>query len=183
METFPSSYLLSLPSPSVLPQRPDTTAVFVDQSGRRRRLVMTGSITASLLALGLLAVVVGGVFSDPTLSVDGWPGDRPGAVGTASPDRSPRTGPSRRPTPTATQTSARARPSATTSSAPARATRTPSRRPSPTVEPSTQPSAEPGPTTEPATEPTAEPGETTGPPGLTRTPPGLDPDRTKGPKK
>ncbi|MFI7438751.1 hypothetical protein [Nonomuraea indica] len=168
------------------PEQSGPAAVFVDHSGRRRRLIMTGSIASSVLALGLLATVIGGVFSDPTLSVDGWPGDRPGAVGgTASPDRSPtpRTSPSRRPTASATQQPAGRTPT------PARsAVRSQEPEPvrSPTRPPSPSRSTEPGPTAEPTAGPSesAEPTDiATGPPGLDRTPPGQDPNRSKGPKK
>ncbi|MER6950182.1 hypothetical protein ABT294_39815 [Nonomuraea sp. NPDC000554] len=174
------------------PEQPHTTAVFVDQSGRRRRLIMVGSIMSSVLALTVLAVLIGGAFSGTKLSVNGWPGDHPGAVGaTASPDRSAtaRTSPSNRPTPSFTRTTARPTPSEPTRSAeptwsavpPHEPTprRTPSRRPSPTVRPST-----PEPSEEPTAEPTPEPTESSDQPrGGHRTPPGLDPNRTKGPKK
>lgn len=36
---------------------------------------MIGSIASSVLAIALLAVVIGGLFSNTTLSVTGWPGD------------------------------------------------------------------------------------------------------------
>ncbi|MEU0566997.1 hypothetical protein ABZ297_16650 [Nonomuraea sp. NPDC005983] len=180
------------------PEQPHTPAVFVDQSGRRRRLIMVGSIMSSVLTLTVLAVLIGGAFSGTKLSVNGWPGDRPGAVGaTASPDRSAtaRTSPSGRPTPTPTRTTARPTPSEPAKSAeptsaepttsavpphePAPRRTTPSRRPSPTVRPST-----PEPSEEPTAEPTPEPTENGDqPPGAHRTPPGLDPNRTKGPKK
>lgn len=147
---------------------------------------MIGSIASSVLAIALLAVVIGGLFSHTTLSVNGWPGDRPGGMGsTASPDPSatPRTSMTKRPTPSATRTSTRPTPRATRSavrSVEPETNRTPPQQSSPSV----KPSAQPEPTTEPVAEPTAEP--TTGadqPPGQNKTPPGLDPDRTKGPKK
>ncbi|MFB9631600.1 hypothetical protein [Nonomuraea helvata] len=172
-------------------QHSNTTAVFVNQSGRRRRLIMIGSIAASVLALALLAVVIGGMFSSTTLSVNGWPGDRPGAADrTASPDRTPTPrqrsseqptpsvtrpvatrSPSRRPTPSATRP---VRPSATSGQTSPRPARTTSR-------PSTDPESSSEPT---STGPTADPTDAaTEPPGKDRTPPGLDPNRTKGPKK
>ncbi|MER6007042.1 hypothetical protein ABT120_51485 [Nonomuraea angiospora] len=174
------------------PEQQNTTAVFVNQSGRRRRLVMIGSIAASVLALALLAVVLAGMFSSTTLSVNGWPGDRSGAAdGTASPDRTPTPSPKRseRPTPSATRPET---------------TRPPSRRPTPKATGQVRPSAtsgqsspqqarptprastDPAPSSDPATDPAADPtaGPTDSePPGQTRMPPGLDPDRTKGPKK
>ncbi len=145
---------------------------------------MIGSIASGVLAIALLAVVIGGLFSTTTLSVNGWPGDRPGGMGsTASPDPSatPRMSMTRRPTPSATRTSARPTPRATRStvrSVAPETDRTPPQQPSPSVKPSTRP------TTEPATEPTADPTSSADlPPGQNKTPPGLDPDRTKGPKK
>ncbi|MEW1843520.1 hypothetical protein AB0392_36720 [Nonomuraea angiospora] len=178
------------------PEQQHPTAVFVNQSGRRRRLIMIGSIAASVLALALLAVVIAGMFSSTTLSVNGWPGDRSGAAdSTASPDRTPSPSPKRseRPTPSVTRPEA---------------TRPPSRRPTPTVtrqarpsatsgqtapqqaRPTPRPSTDPAPSTRPATDPAADPtaDPTTGPadsepPGQAKTPPGLDPNRTKGPKK
>jgi hypothetical protein len=167
----------------VSPEHRHTTAVFVDQSGRRRRLIMIGSIASSVLAIALLAVVIGGLLSNTTLSVTGWPGDHKGGMGsTASPDRSPtpRASRTKRPTPSMTRISARPTPSSTRSAVRSKdpeTVRTPSS--SPSVKPSTAP--EPAPTTEPTAEPVAEPSEL--PPGQSRTPPGLDPDRTKGPKK
>ncbi len=139
---------------------------------------MVGSIAASVLTLALFAVVIGGVFSDPTLSVNGWPGDRSGAVGTASPDRSPTPGrsPSRRPTPSVTLTSSPPTPAATR-------TATPSRQPEPVRSASRRPSPTRAPSTEPSTEPSTGPVDETAPPGKLRTPPGRDPDRVKGPKK
>ncbi|MEU8103876.1 hypothetical protein ACWGH8_13370 [Nonomuraea muscovyensis] len=167
------------------PEQSGPAAVFVDHSGRRRRLIMAGSIASSVLALALLAVLVGGVFSDPTLSVNGWPGDRPGAVGgTASPKRSPTpvATPSRRPTTTPVTRQPVSRTPTPAKSA------TPSLEPRPTQSPTVRPS--PGRSTAPGAEPTAEPtdsaeptAEPTEPPGRVRTPPGQDPDRTKGPKK
>ncbi|MEV6157418.1 hypothetical protein AB0L53_44480 [Nonomuraea sp. NPDC052129] len=165
------------------PEHHHTTAVFVDQSGRRRRLIMIGSIASGVLALALLAVVIGGLFSNTTLSVTGWPGDQKGGMGsTTSPDPSPtpRTSRTKRPTPSVTRASARPTPSSTRPAVRSKepvTVRTPS--PSPSVKPSTEPAPEP--TTEPTVEPVAEPTDL--PPGQNKTPPGLDPDRTKGPKK
>ncbi|MCP2348232.1 hypothetical protein [Nonomuraea roseoviolacea] len=164
------------------PEQHSTTAVFVDQSGRRRRLVMVVGIVSSVLAIGVLAVVIGGAFSRTTLSVSGWPGDQPEGVA-ASPHRSPtpRTSSTRRPTPSPVQ----ARPTPT----PTR-TATPSRRPTPKQSatrrptPRQEPTERPEPSEEPTAEPAPTPGETTADPTPTRRiPPGLDPDRTKGPKK
>ncbi|NUW43403.1 hypothetical protein [Nonomuraea rhodomycinica] len=166
------------------PEQHSTTAVFVDQSGRRRRLVMLAGIVSSVLAIGVLAVVIGGAFSRTTLSVSGWPGNQPDGVGaTASPHRSPtpRTDPTRRPTPSPVQT--RPTPAVTRSA-------TPSRRPTPKPSetrrptPSQEPTDRTEPSEEPTTEPSPTPGETTADPTPTRrVPPGLDPDRTKGPRK
>ncbi|MFG1706358.1 hypothetical protein ACFLIM_24485 [Nonomuraea sp. M3C6] len=172
------------------PEQHHPTAVFVNQSGRRRKLIMIGSIASSVLALALLAFVIGGMFSSTTLSVNGWPGDRPGAAdSTASPDRTPTPRPklSEQPTPSVTavtrspsgrpSTTGPARPSATpqperTTPRPARTTSRPSAAPSPDA------------TAEPTTGPTADPTDVgTEPPGQDKTPPGLDPNRTKGPKK
>ncbi|WP_344578868.1 hypothetical protein [Nonomuraea roseoviolacea] len=166
------------------PEQHSTTAVFVDQSGRRRRLVMVVGIVSSVLAIGVLAVVIGGAFSRTTLSVSGWPGDQPEGVA-ASPHRSPtpRTSSTRRPTPSPVQ----ARPTPTPT--PTR-TATPSRRPTPKQSatrrptPRQEPTERPEPSEEPTAEPAPTPGETTADPTPTRRiPPGLDPDRTKGPKK
>ncbi|MEU6781347.1 hypothetical protein ABZ912_19265 [Nonomuraea angiospora] len=180
------------------PEQQNTTAVFVNQSGRRRRLITIGSIAASVLALALLAVVIAGMFSSTTLSVNGWPGDRSGAAdGTASPDRTPTPTPSpkrsERPTPSVTRPEATrppsrrptprasglVRPSATsgqTSPQQARPTPRPSTDPAPSGDPTTDPAADP--TADPISDPTDNEA-----PGQTRTPPGLDPNRTKGPKK
>ncbi|MEV0235401.1 hypothetical protein [Nonomuraea sp. NPDC050786] len=172
-------------------QHSNTTAVFVNQSGRRRKLITIGSIAASVLALSLLAVVIGGMFSSTTLSVNGWPGDRPGAADrTASPDRSPtpRQKPSERPTPSVTRPAAthspsrRPTPSATRPARPSATSGQTSPRPERTTSP---PSTDPEPSSDPtATGPTADPTDAADePPGQGRTPPGLDPNRTKGPKK
>ncbi|MFI7229859.1 hypothetical protein ACIBO5_42145 [Nonomuraea angiospora] len=186
------------------PEQQHPTAVFVNQSGRRRRLIMIGSIGASVLALALLAVVIAGMFSSTTLSVNGWPGDRSGAAdGTASPDRTPAPSPKRseRPTPSVTRPEAtrppsrrptpevtrQARPSATsgqTAPQQARPTPRPSTDPAPSTRPATDPAADPtaDPTADPPADPTGGPTDSE-PPGQAKTPPGLDPNRTKGPKK
>lgn len=153
---------------------------------------MVGSITASVLALALLGVVIAGMFSSTTLSVNGWPGDRSGAAdATASPDRTPTPSPKRseRPTPSATSPEAtrppsrRPTPSATGEVRPAATSgQTSPRQARPTPRPSTDPAPSSDPTTDPAADPTAEPTDNE-PPGQTKTPPGLDPNRTKGPKK
>jgi hypothetical protein len=148
---------------------------------------MVGSIVASVLGLALLAVVVGGLFSDTALSVNGWPGDRPGVVdGTASPTPSVthRGNVPKRPIPEASRGATRATPTRSPSAAPSEQPttgRTASPRPSPTREPT----ARPTPSAEPTTEPTTEPTETGDlPPGLEdKTPPGHDPSRPKGPKQ
>ncbi|KAB8183274.1 hypothetical protein FH608_049405 [Nonomuraea phyllanthi] len=172
---------------------------------------MFGSIAGALAVFGLLAVVVGGLFSGTTLSVTGWPGDKPGGPGSTDvPDRpSPtatprRTNGAKQPPAVATPTHApssspTAVPRRTRSAVPTRARNQqeplqagatdPGKRPA-----TEQPSADPGnsASTKPSSEPTS--GGSTGPdptvepvptepdqPGRD-VPPGHDPGKTRGPK-
>ncbi|MEQ4724505.1 hypothetical protein [Nonomuraea sp. B19D2] len=169
------------------PEQHRTTAVFVNQSGRRRKLIMIGSIAGSVLALALLAVVIGGMLSSTTLSVNGWPGERPGA---ASPDRTPTSRPrlSEQPTPSATRPVVTVSPSrrpTTSATRPVRPSAT-SELTSPQPERTTpRSSRDPGQSSDPTADPTTAAPTDAGnePPGQVKTPPGLDPDRTKGPKR
>jgi cytoskeletal protein RodZ len=168
----------------VPPEQHHTAAVFVNQSGRRRKLIMIGSIASSVLVLALLAFVIGGMFSSTTLSVNGWPGDRSDAAdSTASPDRTPTPRPklSEQPMPSVTRPAVTRSPSGRPSTTgPARSSATP--QPERTTPQPARTSAAPSPdaTAEPTTDPT---DAGTEPPGQDKTPPGLDPNRTKGPKK
>ncbi|MEO3867605.1 hypothetical protein ABGB18_02110 [Nonomuraea sp. B12E4] len=203
------------PSPTAVFEAPPTvaeppaTAVFVDHSGRRRRLIMFASIAGSVVVLGVLIVMVGGLFTGTTLSVSGWPGDQPGGpAGTASPPRAS-------PTPTPRRTIQASEPPVTTpartasSSPSAEAHRTrsaeptrvrdqqepprvsgtdPGERPAaerPTVDPGSSTSAEPvgEPADEDSAGPTAEPVPTELDLPGRDFPPGHDPDKTRGPKR
>jgi hypothetical protein len=84
--------------------------VFVDQSGRRGRILTMTAIGSGVVVAALLVFVVAGVLGGTELPGLGWPGkapDRPAGGGTAfqsptgSPTRAPRVGPSATPTPTA----------------------------------------------------------------------------------
>ncbi|MFI7611374.1 hypothetical protein ACIBP6_09165 [Nonomuraea terrae] len=188
---------------------PQSTAVSVDQSGRRRRLIILGSIAGTLALFGLLVVVVGGLFSNTTQAVSGRPGGQPGGpAATASPDRSSPT-PTRRTTqagrpPMATQTLVRSpSPTAdrrrTSTAQPTRAqtqrdpvqsrTRAPGESPEseqPIADPrgttSAEPSREPTRGESTASAPTAEPAPTRRDRPGRGIPPGHDPNRQKGPK-
>ncbi|MFB9528090.1 hypothetical protein [Nonomuraea roseola] len=171
---------------------PIQKAVFVDHSGRRRRLVIVSSIASGVLALAMFAIVIGGLFSSTTLSVSGWPGndgESPASAaspGASEPAATPRASMSRRPTPTATPTRTRAIPTvrsrvtrrATPSQQPVPDTVVDPREPSPSAEPSATPSGDPRPSTEPTPDPTPDQ-----PPGLDKTPPGHAQGKTKGPKE
>ncbi|WP_285579532.1 hypothetical protein [Herbidospora sp. NBRC 101105] len=88
----------------MLPEEYPTKAVFVDQSGRRRRLMTMVSIGSGIPLVALVVILVGGLFSDTGLSGFGWPGDsRGGPADKATPDPAREARPSRpeRPTPTA----------------------------------------------------------------------------------
>ncbi|MEV4059545.1 hypothetical protein [Nonomuraea dietziae] len=169
---------------------PIQKAVFVDHSGRRRRLVIVSSIASGVVALAMFAIVIGGLFSSTTLSVSGWPGnDGESPASAASPEASepaatPRASMSRRPTPTATPTRTRAiptvRPRVTRPATPSQRPDTvvDPREPSASAEPSATPSGDPRPSTEPTPAPTPDQ-----PPGPDKTPPGHAQGKTKGPKE
>ncbi|WP_203972944.1 hypothetical protein [Planotetraspora silvatica] len=86
------------------------TAVFVDQSGRRGRILTATAIASGAVVVALLAFVVTGMLGGTELPGLGWPGkapDRPAVGGTASrppagsATRAPGVGPSASPGPTA----------------------------------------------------------------------------------
>ncbi|WP_157522741.1 hypothetical protein [Herbidospora cretacea] len=151
-------------------------AVFVDQSGRRRRLITMVSIGSSIPLVALLAVVIGGLFSDTGLSVHGWPGERqagPADIASPSPARKPRP---ERPSPSRTRAAIHP---AVSTARPASPSARPSHRPRPVKSqaPRRRPEHSPSPTAEPTTSlttvPTTEPPDapsgrpTTGPTGST----------------
>lgn len=159
---------------------PTDTAVFVDQSGRRRRILMIIGVLGGVMMLAVAGILVGGAFTSTSLSVIGWPGgDQPDeapavieserASRSAKPAVRPTARPStpmasRTPTPTPVRT-----PTPNRTSTPA-AKRT-TARPTPTPTRATTPAA----ATPKATE-----SERT-PPGQTKQPPG-NPNKTHGPK-
>ncbi|MEU8177450.1 hypothetical protein AB0C14_31640 [Microbispora hainanensis] len=129
--------------------RPERTAVFVDQSGRRARILTAAAVGGAIVVLALTLTLVSGALAGPELPPMGWPG----AQGHQDMERSPigSPAPSRRSgrrdvptdkagasgTPRATAASVRRTPSArrpaskAPSAAPARRrTRTPSATPS-----------------------------------------------------
>ncbi|GLW96218.1 hypothetical protein [Microtetraspora sp. NBRC 16547] len=167
-------------------------AVFVDHSGRRRKILTVMGIGASALTLTLFVTLVRGMVSETELPGIGWPGRQAGTpAGAASPERSPTATPSmaspgstppRRATPAAS-----ALPSPTP-----RVSFTRSARPTPRItytgpagstphEPSTDSA---GPTSEPSSAPALDPEPTAGEvpnPGHGGTPPGQV-GKTKEPK-
>ncbi|MFI6318381.1 hypothetical protein ACIBG8_12715 [Nonomuraea sp. NPDC050556] len=155
------------------------TAVFVDQSGRRRRILMIVGVLTGTLAVACVAILIGGAFTSTSFSVIGWPGSEQTAdplptglesVRTPTPSRTASPRPSRTPgaSPTASRT-ATPTPSRTRTTTPASTA-----KPSPSPSPSASGTPSDSPTTQ-------EPGHT--PPGKTKEPPGLDPDKTHGPKQ
>ncbi|GAA4227565.1 hypothetical protein GCM10023075_30690 [Streptosporangium album] len=178
-------------------QNPTGTAVFVDQTGKRRQLLKITGVVVGTLVLASVVTVVGGLFTGTPLSVVGWPGDtpaRPVPVATT-----PRPTMSASPTPSTTATVAPVQQGSTPTSRPApqptvssqsRVTPLPARSEKPGLLPgdtSSTTSAPPGkePTApDPAPEQPPEPAsERTMPPGQTKIPPGHDPDKSTGPKK
>ncbi|WP_248958250.1 hypothetical protein [Sphaerisporangium perillae] len=157
---------------------PEDTAVFVDHSGRRARLLMIVGVLSGTLLIACMAILIGGAFTGTSLTVIGWPGDGPkfsqvpaatSSRSSSPPARSPSATPVvERPVPSAT---ARITPRTTPSARTPTPSRTPRQVPSGTATPT--PSA-------PVDEPTT---EAPPPPGKTKQPPGLDPNRTQGPKK
>ncbi|MEO3807436.1 hypothetical protein ABGB17_00390 [Sphaerisporangium sp. B11E5] len=158
-------------------QSPMDTAVFVDQSGRRARVLMVVGVLSGTLLMACMAVLIAGVFTGTPLTVTGWPGGDPKPPAPAATSSSPTADRPRKPS--ARPVTARHTPSATVTPTPTRkptATRTPRATPSSTASPSTSPPAD-----EPTgTSPTPDGTE---PPGRTKQPPGHDPERTQGPKK
>ncbi|MBE3009085.1 hypothetical protein IL992_07745 [Microbispora sp. NEAU-D428] len=133
--------------------RPERTAVFVDQSGRRAKILTAAAVGGAIVVLALTLTLVSGALAGPELPPMGWPGTQGQQVVERSPAGSPT--PSRRSerrsvppasgTPRATAASARRSPSARglRSRAPSAA---PSRQKS--LKPSTTPSAVPEPDVE-----------------------------------
>ncbi|GGL12104.1 hypothetical protein Sme01_68600 [Sphaerisporangium melleum] len=166
---------------------PSDTAVFVDHSGRRARFLMIIGIVAGTLLIACMAILIGGAFSGTSLTVIGWPGDGPQApqVPHITPSRSPAESPSATPRPErSTRPTAGGSPSLRRTPTAHTPTPTPRRtiRPTPSVRP--DPTASATPTEPPVDDPTAEPTPSEPvPPGKTKQPPGLDPDKTQGPKR
>ncbi|GII29703.1 hypothetical protein Pmi06nite_31450 [Planotetraspora mira] len=141
--------------------------MFVDQSGRRGRILTVTAIGSGAVVVTLLAFVITGMLGGTELPGLSWPGkapDRPAGGGTAfqsptgSPTRAPRVGPSATPTPV---------PQAPVSSPSQSPLQTPATTP-PANKPSKTPPATPG-------------GSTTDRPGHGGTPPGQV-GKTHGPK-
>ncbi|TKK84884.1 hypothetical protein FDA94_28490, partial [Herbidospora galbida] len=127
----------------MLPDKYPTKAVFLDNSGRRRRLMTMVSIGSGVPLVALLAIVIGGLVSDTGLSVTGWPGDRRGGsadLGSPSPSREARP---ERPTPSATRSAIRP---AVSTARPV----SPSARPRPSLSPQPPHGPAPSPWPEPA---------------------------------
>ncbi|TMR88326.1 hypothetical protein [Nonomuraea basaltis] len=161
--------------------RPTGTAVFVDQSGRRRRVLMVAGVLLGTLMLATAAVLIGGAFSTTRLDAVDWPGD-----GSGDPKESVPAVVKTSPTPSAKATPTRSvAPVVQATPTPTR-TATPTRSPSPAARESTRPPASPvsrTPTPTPSTtaSPTTEAERT--PPGLTKKTPGPGSDKTPGPKR
>ncbi|KAA9375010.1 hypothetical protein F5972_29030 [Microbispora cellulosiformans] len=171
-------------------KHPSSTAVFVDHSGRRSKiLTVTAIVTGVLvtaLTLTLMAGVFGGVVGGSGLPALNWPAKRgnPDAAHpqTRSPSpsrqaRTPASGESVSSAP-AVRTTRATRPSASSSSpAPSSVpSSVPSRRPSPSApaEPSPEPSPRPSPSSEATRSPAPNPGHGGTPPGQV--------GRTRGPR-
>ncbi|WP_143737355.1 hypothetical protein [Microbispora sp. GKU 823] len=133
--------------------RPERTAVFVDQSGRRAKILTATAVGGAIVVLALTLTLVSGALAGPELPPMGWPGTQGQQVVERSPAGSPTPSPrsERRRvlrasgTPRATAASARRTPSAR--GLPSRA---PSAVPSTqkSHKPSTRPSAVPEPDVE-----------------------------------
>ncbi|MGP3958121.1 hypothetical protein ACTWPT_19115 [Nonomuraea sp. 3N208] len=160
---------------------PSGTAVFVDQSGRRRRVLVIAGVLLGTLMLAMAAVLIGGAFSTTRLDAVDWP-----EGGNGAPEKSVPAATTSSPTPSQTPRLIRSvTPTAQASPTPQRtSTPTPTRTRTGIVRPSASSSATPtseATTSAPATaDPTATETERT-PPGQTRQPPGLD--KTQGPKR
>ncbi|NRQ39176.1 hypothetical protein HII36_46250 [Nonomuraea sp. NN258] len=176
-------------------------AAFVDQSGGRRRAVMTVGVLSGTLALAMAAILIGGAFTTTTLDAVERPGGDPGSSrpagepGTdrttrpATPSRTARAAvtPGARPSPAVTRTAAptRTRDAVRPSSAAPSST-----RPAPAASssaPAAEPSRPPGqPSGEPSERPSERPSQPGEPTDAERTPPGQtkrpDADKTRGPK-
>ncbi|GAB1817308.1 hypothetical protein HerbRD11066_04720 [Herbidospora sp. RD11066] len=119
------------------------------------------SIASSVPFLALFVIVVGGLFSDTRLSVNGWPGDRRGGVAdleSPSPVRKVRPSRTEQPTPSVSATAPAIRPAVVTTTPAV----SPSASPRPALRPKFSPGALPWLTPAPSREPEESPGAVSG---------------------
>ncbi|MEU8274057.1 hypothetical protein ACFYOK_07345 [Microbispora bryophytorum] len=153
-------------------RRPERAAVFVDQSGRRAKILTAAAVGGAIVVLALTLTLVSGALAGPELPPMRWPGTQvqpvversPAGSTTGAPTpsrgsarrRAPRDEAAANGTPRATAPPARRTPSAR---------RLPSRAPSPSARKSPRPSRTPSAIPEPDVEISA-PGEPTPAPPL-----------------
>ncbi|TYB50832.1 hypothetical protein FXF51_54875 [Nonomuraea sp. PA05] len=179
--------------------RATETAVFVDQSGRRRRVLMIVGVLGGTLMLACAAVLIGGAFSGTRLDNSdrlGSGGSSPSAPATA-PDSERSSGEPTATRPPSTRPPTRAATPRARGSAPATPARTttagrtpasgvsPSGASRPTAPPATTPATTKAPGTTPAesTTPPTDGEAAHTPPGQTKEPQGAGQDKTQGPKR
>lgn len=141
-------------------------------------------ILGGTLVLATAAILIGGAFTSTSFSVIGWPGSNDEVEPIPSDLDSLTGGPEQ---PSGTQsvrpsTSPTPRRTPSTTPSPSRTvTPTPKASASPSASASKSPSSSASPT--PTTSETSAIDDTRTPPGQTKEPPGLDPDKTHGPKQ
>ncbi|TQS26131.1 hypothetical protein [Microbispora sp. KK1-11] len=130
--------------------RPERTAVFVDQSGRRARILTAAAVGGAIVVLALTLTLVSGALAGPELPPMGWLGTQGQQVVERSPTGSP--------TPSRRSERRRAPRDEVRASGTPRATAAPARRtPSARRPPSRMPSASPSKSLKPSTTPSAIP--------------------------